>query len=109
MAWIFLGVVALCVLIMAWKPALFAMPVILAWNVHPGAAIFVFLLELVALAIVEAEAERDRKKKLRETIEPSLSLWGYLKDCPPSALVDSPMPLHMRRQEVIQRLQRLAQ
>ena len=109
MAWIFLGIVILCVLVMTWKPVLFAIPIILAWNIHPGAALFVFLLEMVALALVEMEVERDRKKKLREATEPSLSLWGYLKDCPPSALVDSPAPAHRRQQEVIQRLQRLVQ
>jgi hypothetical protein len=79
---------------------------------------WLWLAGMIVASIVDGVREScERKRQERENLErrqrwdaePSLSLWEYLKDSPLSALVDSPAPLHMRQQEVIQRLQRLAQ
>ena len=88
------------------------------WNFIGWTIFWLWLIWTCVAAIVDGVREsremkrwerRDAERRQRRRAEPSLSLREYLKDWPPSALVGSPAPLHRRQQEVIQRLQRLAQ
>ena len=88
------------------------------WSFIGWTMFWLWLVGMIVASIADGVREScERKRQERKNLErrqrldaeQSLSLWEYLKDCPPSALVDSPAPLHRRQQEVIQRLQRLAQ
>ena len=88
------------------------------WSFIGWTMFWLWLIGTCVAAIVDGVREsrerkrqekRDAERRQRWDTEPSPWLWEYLKGCPPSALVGSPAPLHMRQQEVIQRLQRLAQ